>query len=206
MGLVTYTSVDNGNLDPLARNSLCPQLINLRHDMRRKRIRISIIDGPPLLGDGKLRLRAANPLNFRLGNTVDLDGPDLLDGRQSRDPGRLVLGILDVVELHRDALEELVVEVHAGVGVVDGGGFHDARGILTIELDHHNRGKVICNLTYMFTLAVEFNDVGTWHNRDFTPWQIARPKGRRSSRHQRDEQTRTHHDELITFEKVYKYI
>lgn len=109
----TYTSVDNSNLDAMSSNTLGPQLVNLSHDMRRESV--SIVRTTLL--QRSLHSRRGSPLDTRSGNTVDLNGPHVLDNWEGSHLGSQVLCRLDIVKLDRHALEEVVVELDTRGGL-----------------------------------------------------------------------------------------
>lgn len=113
MNASTYTSINNGNLNALAGNSLCTELVHLCHDMRRKRVNAII---SPRGKETTRRLGAVlgNPFDFGLGHVEELDRVHSLDGRCIGQLGCLFVGLVDVVQLNRDALEQLIVELHSG--------------------------------------------------------------------------------------------
>lgn len=145
--VVTYTRVDDGNLDAPAREALGPQLVHLRHDVRRELVLGLVGRRAPLDVAKVLPGVGADPLDARAGHVVQLQRPHVAHLGQGGELGRLLVGLFHVVELHRDALEELKVELHArralllhraveGVGVLarqreasqGGGGLSGGRG------------------------------------------------------------------------------
>lgn len=75
---ITYTSVDDRNLDTPTNNALIPKPIDLRHNMRRKRIRrlLAGLDWLPirLLCSGILSRR---PVDLVRGHIVSSQWPHL---------------------------------------------------------------------------------------------------------------------------------
>lgn len=115
---VTYTGVDDCNLDALALDALLMKFVDLGHHMRCEVSDRAITLILTLLKVARLDVWLADPLNVGLGNAVRLQGPDILDGGvrfgNSHD---CVFSFVDVVYDDRDALEELVVELHADLAV-----------------------------------------------------------------------------------------
>jgi len=105
------------------------QPINLRHNVRsqggRGRFTVTRSQGTAF----REGTASGRPL-WQLGDGIHLDWPKLPDARRRGNLGRLLLGLVQVVELHRYALEYLVVEVHS----------HPAR-----RADVGNRGRRILN-------------------------------------------------------------
>lgn len=68
-----------------------------------------------------------NPLNLGIWHVVKYDGVHGLDLGQGGQLGHLFLGFLSVVQMNRNALEELIVELHSrfamlGNRLLEGGG------------------------------------------------------------------------------------
>ena len=111
----TYTSVDLGDLDALAKETLLPQLVNLGHDVRRV---LGVIQSSALLVSGGTSggIFGTSPDDLWLGDAVELDRVDVLDRRVLLlELHSVLIGILDIVKLNGSTLPELVVEVHTGV-------------------------------------------------------------------------------------------
>lgn len=104
----TYTRVDNGNLDTLARDTVLVELVDLGHEVRR----VGGCFVVPLVEASRLGRGLADRVDNRPRDLVELHRPHVLDrGRRGNRVG-LGFGIFNVVELDRDALEQLVVELH----------------------------------------------------------------------------------------------
>jgi hypothetical protein len=110
--LVVDTSVNDGNLDALAGEALGAQLVDLGHDVGAKHVARVVALGA-LVEDGRGAV-PADRLDDVVGDAVDLDRPHVFDSWKGGDAGGLGVGLVDVVELDGDSLEELVVELHAG--------------------------------------------------------------------------------------------
>lgn len=95
----TYTSIDHADLDALAGDTRIPELVDLRHQMRRKGVvarlalRNRLLDGVPGRMDDVVRHRVA------------AHREDVLDLGQLGHLGRQLVGILGVLELNGRALE-----------------------------------------------------------------------------------------------------
>lgn len=109
----TYTSVNNGNLDALALDSILVELVNLGHQVRSISVRLIVP-----LAEGRSLIRRANPVDNGFGDVVELHRPHVLNGRRRGNLEGLLLGIVNVVELDRDTLEQLVVEFQAGLALL----------------------------------------------------------------------------------------
>lgn len=81
--------------------------------MGRKRVNAII---SPRGKETTRRLGAAlgDPFDFGLGHVEELDRVNSLDSRCIGQLGCLFVGLVDVVQLNRDALEQLIVELHSG--------------------------------------------------------------------------------------------
>lgn len=155
MGSSTYSGVNDSNLYTLSGNAISSQLVHLGHDMRRKGILSGFINGALLLGDGMFDSGRASPLNGRLGDTVDLDWPDVLDGGQRSDTSGQVIGLFKVVELDGNTLEELVIELQAGRSLTVNFFFKARRALLHVSIYLHN------GWAFTYLSLLELNNVGT---------------------------------------------
>ena len=104
---LTYTRVNNSNLDALAGDARVPELVHLRHQVRREGVvalgplREDVLDGVAGRVDDVVRDRVA---------ADRVDGLDLWHGGHL---GGHLVGILGVLELDGRALEQLEAEVLA---------------------------------------------------------------------------------------------
>lgn len=111
----TYSTVDHGNFDALAHNTLVPQLVDLSHEMRRKGV-VAVALAPHHSLCLSIR-HVARPADLVIRNPVQALPPHALDGRHFGYLGRRLLDVGAVVELNRRSLEELEVEIHLDVRV-----------------------------------------------------------------------------------------
>lgn len=116
--LVVDTTVNDSNLDALAGDALGAQLVDLGHDVGGEGIGLGVLDGTRgQLGGRDGLLVVGDPLNSGVGTLDELNRPDVLDDGQGSQSHGALLGLLDVIELDRDALEELVVELLASLAL-----------------------------------------------------------------------------------------
>jgi hypothetical protein len=90
---LTYTSVDNGNLDALARDARVLELVDLGHQVRRERVVALLPLGQDLL-HGTTR-----GMDDVVRNRIAPDRVNALDLGHRGDLGGHLVGILGVLEL-----------------------------------------------------------------------------------------------------------
>lgn len=105
---LTYTSVNDSNLNSLSSLACIPELVYLGHDMRREGV--LVLSGHLALLNGHLD-RVSSVVDRVFGVGIPLDGPHVFDDAHFGHLGRPLLRAFSLGELDRCALEELEVEL-----------------------------------------------------------------------------------------------
>ena len=123
----TYTSVNDGNLDALTRDTSVVEFVDLGHQVGRECIGAIVALLERL---GNVRDGAAHGMDSVAGQWVTAHGENVLDLGQVGQLGSQLLSILGVLELNGSALEQLEAQILAqgslaaelfdeGIGVLD---------------------------------------------------------------------------------------
>lgn len=159
----TYTSINDGNLDPLTSQPLSPEKIHLRLDVGRE-----IILGVLVLAltqRGKLgRIRGAGPDNFVVWTGNHGDGP-YFDARHVLDIIERVVGGILVVQVNRGTLKQLIGKILARVDFTTVDLAVERRRILSgVSTWRHTSGKLPLTAPSSNSTMKRFGTTFLWVN------------------------------------------